>query len=191
MVVVGWWRFLSEPAPLRSAVWKGVLGILLALHGPPAFKGRVWRGRVAARKKESAREEGGGGGGLRINGRVGGGREKKKPKIHNVRLGPGEKQPEPEPEPDLNLNLNHGRRTGLIEGDGRGAAVRECDLAGTGQKIAFWLLAAPAGSRLLLGYRSGWPLLCMGAGSRATYAARLGWMAGWLPTSWRPLDTGL
>jgi hypothetical protein len=42
-----------------------------------------------------------------------------------------------------------------------------------GQKIAFWLLAAPAGSRLLLGCRPGCALLCTGAGSRAMLPSRL------------------
>lgn len=169
-MVVGWWRFLSEPAPLRSAVWKGgvLLGILLALHGPPAFEGRGLGGRVAARKKARGRRARGGG--------VEGGREKK---TKNTTYGwvPARSNlsQRTEPEPDLNQNLNHGRRTGLIEGDGRGAAVRECDLAGRKLRFGFWqhlldlvfcLATVPGG-------------LCCVYGSRfAGYAAVwVGWLA--------------
>lgn len=131
-------------------------------------------GRASRRKKESAREESEGGGTDQWLGR---GREREKNQKYNVRLGPGEKQPEPEnrTRTDLNRNLNHGRRTGLIEGDGRGAAVRECDLAGRKLRFGFWqhlldlvfcLATVPGG-------------LCCVYGSRfAGYAAVwVGWLA--------------
>lgn len=55
--------------------------------------------KVGVREGESPQERkragGERGGGVRINGWVGGGRERKNQK-YNVRLGPGEKQPEPE-----------------------------------------------------------------------------------------------
>lgn len=141
----------------------------------PLSKVGVWEGESPQERKRAGGERGGGGGTDQWLGR---GREREK-KTKNTTYGwvPARSNlnQRAEPEPDLNLNLNHGRRTGLIEGDGRGAAVRECDLAGRKLRFGFWqhlldlvfcLATVPGG-------------LCCVYGSRfAGYAAVwVGWLA--------------